>query len=89
MMRNIYDIAADEMENLLTKNNIEYTRKPIYEGWQFYIHGTDGDIICHNYSYGGNDGLWESMGFDWDEEDVTGHLTAQEVVSRLKEYYGM
>ena len=89
MIKNFYDAVADEMENLLTKNNIEYTRKPIYEGWQFYIHGTDGDIVCHRGSYGGYNGLWESMGFDWDEEDVTGYLTAQEVVSRLKEYYGM
>ena len=89
-MRNtVYDIAADEMEQLLIENGIKYIRKPLYEGWQFYIHGTDGDIVCHGASYGGNDGLWESMGFDWDEEDVTGHLTAQEVVSRLKEYYGM
>lgn len=89
MIKNFYDVVADEMENLLTKNNIEYTRKPIYEGWQFYIHGTDGDIVCHGGSYGGKDGLWESMGFDWDEEDVTGYLTAQEVINRLKEYYGM
>ena len=89
MTRNIYDIAADKMEKLLIENNIQYTRRSLYEGWQFYIHGTDGDIVCHGGSYGGKDGLWESMGFDWDEEDVTGHLTAQEVVSRLKEYYGM
>ena len=89
MMGNIYDIAADKMEKLLIENDIQYTRRSLYEGWQFYIHGTDGDIVCHGGSYGGDDGLWESMGFDWDEEDVTGHLTAQEVVSRLKEYYGM
>ena len=89
MTKNFYDVVTDEMENLLTENNIEYTRKPIYEGWQFYIHGTDGDIVCHEMSYGGYNGLWESMGFDWDDEDVTGYLTAQEVISRLKEYYGM
>lgn len=89
MTRNIYDIAADKMEKLLIENNIQYTRRSLYEGWQFYINGTDGDIICHGSSYGGDDGLWESMGFDWDEEDVTGHLTAQEVINRLKEYYGM
>lgn len=89
MTRTIYDAAANKMEQLLIDNNIKYRRKRCYEGWQFYIHGTDGDIICHEGSYGGDDGLWESMGFDWDEEDVTGHLTAQEVVSRLKEYYGM
>ena len=89
MTRNIYDIAADKMEKLLIENNIQYTRRSLYEGWQFYIHGTDGDIICHEGSYGGDSGLWESMGFDWDDEDVTGHLTAQEVINRLKENYGM
>lgn len=89
MTRNIYDIAADKMEKLLIENNIQYTRRSLYEGWQFYINGTDGDIVCHGASYGGDDGLWESMGFDWDDEDVTGHLTAQEVIDRLKENYGM
>ena len=89
MIKNFYDIVADEMENLLIKNNIEYTRKPIYGGWQFYIHGTDGDIVCHEMSYGGDSGLWESMGFVWDKGDVTGYLTAQEVIDRLKENYGM
>ena len=89
MTRTIYDAAADNMEGLLIANNIKYTRERLYEGWQFYIHGTDGDIVCHEMSYGGKDGLWESMGFDWDEEDVTGYLTAQEVIDRLKEYYGM
>lgn len=89
MTRTIYDAAADEMELLLIANNIKYTRERLYEGWQFFISNTDGDIVCHGGSYGGKDGLWESMGFDWDEEDVTGHLTAQEVINRLKEYYGM
>ena len=89
MMRTIYDAAADEMEKLLIENGIKYTRQPLYEGWQFYIHDTDGDIVCHYGSYGGNDGLWESMGFVWDEGDVTGYFTAQEVINRLKENYGM
>lgn len=88
MTRTIYD-AADEMELLLIENDIKYTRERLYEGWQFFISNTDGDIVCHGGSYGGKDGLWESMGFVWDEGDVTGRLTAQEVVSRLKEYYGM
>ena len=89
MTRTIYDIAADEMEQLLIENGIKYIRQPLFEGWQFYIKGTDGDIICHGGSYGGEDGLWESMGFVWDKGDVTGHLTAQEVINRLKENYGM
>ena len=89
MTKTMYDIVADHMECLLIVNNIKYTRERLYEGWQFYIEGTNGDIVCHGSSYGGKNGLWESMGFDWDEEDVTGYLTAQEVINRLKEYYGM
>lgn len=89
-MRNtVYDIAADKMEKLLIENNIEYNRIRLYEGWQFYIHNTDGDIVCHRGSYGGNDGLWESMGFVWDEGDVTGNLTAEDIIRMLKENYGM
>lgn len=89
MTGTIYDIAADEMEKLLIENGIKYTRQLLYEGWQFYIHGTYGDIVCHGGSYGGDDGLWESMGFVWDEGDVTGRLTAEDIVRMLKENYGM
>lgn len=89
-MRNtVYDIAADEMEKLLIENNIQYIRKHLYKGWQFFIEGTNGDIICHDGSYGGDDGLWESMGFVWDDGDVTGHLTTEKFVSLLKEHYGV
>lgn len=89
-MRNtVYDIAADKMEKLLIENNIGYNRIRLFEGWQFYIHNTDGDIVCHRGSYGGNDGLWESMGFVWDEGDVTGNLTAEDIIRMLKENYGM
>ena len=89
-MRNtVYDIAADKMEKLLIENNIEYNRIRLYEGWQFYIHSTDGDIVCHRGSYGGNNGLWESMGFVWDEGDVTGNLTAEDIIRMLKENDGM
>lgn len=89
MTRTIYDIAADEMEKSLIENGIKYTRQPLYEGWQFFINGTDGDIVCHRGSYGGRDGLWESMGFVWDEGDVTGCLTAEDIIRMLKENYGM
>ena len=40
-----------------------------------------GDVICHKYSYGGEDGLLEYMGVGipeyWDD-DVLGWLTADE-----------
>lgn len=89
MTRTIYDIAADNMECLLIVNNIKYRRERCYEGWQFFIDGTDGDIICNRCSRGGNNGLWESMGFIWDEGDITGNLTAREIITGLKEHYGM
>ena len=89
MTRTIYDAAADDMEDLLIANNIKYTRERCYEGWQFFISNTSGDIVCHRGSYGGRDGLWESMRFVWDEGDVTGRLTAKDIVRMLKENYGM
>ena len=89
MTRTIYDVAANKMEQLLIDNNIKYRRKRCYEGWQFFIDGTDGDIVCQRSSDGGRDGLWESMGFVWDEGDVTGSLTAEDIIRMLKENYGM
>ena len=89
MTRTIYDAAADNMEKLLIENNIGYNRLRLHDGWQFYIHDTNGDIGCHSGSYGGYNGLWESLGLAWDGEGVTGYLTAQEVINRLKVNYGM
>ena len=49
------------------------------------------DVICHKYSYGGNDGLLEMMGLLTDEEgeddDVIGWLTADEVYRRISADY--
>lgn len=45
------------------------------------------DAICHDYSYGGKEGLLEIMGLLTDEEayfdDVVGYLTAENVLSRI------
>lgn len=32
-----------------------------------------GDAICHDGSYGNEQSLWETMGFPWDDEDVSVH----------------
>jgi hypothetical protein len=46
------------------------------------------DVICHEYSYGGEKGLLEIMGLTDDEyEDVEGWLTADEVFSRIYTHY--
>lgn len=45
------------------------------------------DVICHDYSYGGSEGLLEIMGLLTPEEeqydDVVGYLTAENVLSRI------
>lgn len=41
------------------------------------------DVICHEYSYGGNDGYLEIMGLTQNEDDVEGWLTAEEVFDRI------
>lgn len=45
------------------------------------------DVICHKYSYGGEEGLLEIMGLLTEEEaeydDVVGYLTADNVFARI------
>lgn len=41
------------------------------------------DVICHKYSYGGEDGYLEIMGLTQNEDDVEGWLTAEEVFARI------
>ena len=45
------------------------------------------DVICHEYSYGGKNGLLEIMGLLTDEEaeydSVVGYLTAENVLARI------
>ena len=42
-------------------------------------------VICHEYSYGGREGLLEIMGLVDDdiEDDVQGYLTANDVFARI------
>lgn len=42
------------------------------------------DVICHRGSYGYEQGLLETMGMPEDGSDVTGYLTADEVIARLE-----
>ena len=49
------------------------------------------DVICHKYSYGGDEGLLEIMGLLTEEEaewdSVVGYLTADDVFSRIEKDY--
>ena len=44
-------------------------------------------VVCHDFSYGGKQGLLEVMGLVKDDEDVEGFLTANEVYNRIYEDY--
>ena len=41
------------------------------------------DVICHEYSMGGNKGLLEIMGLADREDDVEGWLSANDVFARI------
>ena len=46
------------------------------------------DVICHQYSYGGPEGLLEIMGLvEGDADDVEGWLTAKTVFARISKDY--
>ena len=45
------------------------------------------DAICHEFSYGGQDGLLEIMGLANSPDSVEGYLTADEVFDRIAKHY--
>ena len=47
------------------------------------------DVICENFSYGGTEGLLETMGLvDEDiDDDVQGWLTAEEMFIKIRDHY--
>jgi len=80
---NNFEKSCMELATKLISANVKFTYKKLYEGGKFQF--TNGaDAICHKWSYGGEQGFFETFGFEEDNGDVTGWLTADEVVSRLK-----
>lgn len=64
----------------LTNHNIPFTTRSFFNGLQ--IVGDGWDAICHDGSYGHEQGLIEVMGLDDGDtsfDDVIGYLTAEEV----------
>ena len=45
------------------------------------------DVICHQFSYGGDRGLLEIMSLNENYNNVEGFLTAEEVFKRIKADY--
>lgn len=85
----IFDEAKEELKRLMDERNIPYIIEKIdngdHHGYQVRFKGIHGDVVCSTFSYGGDKGLWESMGFTDDQGDTTGWLTAEEVVEMVIE----
>ena len=45
----------------------------------------DFDVVCHEYSYGGKDGLLEMWDRNGEDDDVVGYLTAKDVIAYILE----
>lgn len=67
----------------LYDRGIEFKAKSFFDGIQFIIGDWDWDAICHSGSYGHEDGLIEVMGLPQCQDDVIGHLTAEEVLNMV------
>lgn len=81
-------INQDEMMKLafgLRDRGIEFSVKSFYDGIQIVVGDWDWDAICHSGSYGHENGLIEVMGLPQCQDDVIGHLTAEEVLKMVDE----
>ena len=67
----------------LYDRGIEFKAKSFFDGIQFIIGDWDWDAICHSGSYGHENGLIEVMGLPQCQDDVIGHLTAEEVLNMV------
>lgn len=79
-------INQNEMMKLafgLYDRGIEFKAKSFFDGIQFIIGDWDWDAICHSGSYGHENGLIEVMGLPQCQDDVIGHLTAEEVLNMV------
>jgi len=67
----IYSATIIALEGMLKRENIPFVQERLWDGFKITFPWCDGDVVCHNGSYGSNWGHVESMGFPWDDEDVT------------------
>ena len=90
----------DKLENYLSENNINYNRGRHRDGFsdwdQILVYDDDRlvwDAVCHEYSYGYEQGLIEIMDHcpkglltedEREYDDVLGYLTAEDIIERLE-----
>ena len=92
MAREIYQEIL-RLEAMLKENNIPYEKGEALNGWQicypcFALIKRACSVIEHDGSYGREEDRLEIMGLLTVEEEkydsVVGHLTAEDVLSRIK-----
>ena len=85
-MKNKYFDRMDYIAARLDDAKVPNTFHELYEGYQIRFPWSEGDVACHDGTYGANDGMVETYQFPWDEDDVT-VLTPAECAERIIELY--
>ena len=74
----------------LMEKGIAFTFHALHDGYQISVNDPKTqeykwDAVCHNFSYGHDEGLLEIMGeiVDNDYDAVEGWLTAEDILKRL------
>ena len=73
------------LANGLMARGIDFKFRTLFEGYQIICDGWD--AVCHEFSYGGKNGLIEIMGdiVKVEGDDVEGYLTAETILNRIDE----
>lgn len=84
-MNRLYMVELTRLMTGLMERNIGFTFTPFMNGGKVQVADNSWDAICHDGSYGHNEGLLEIMGSIVQNEydSVEGYLTADEILKRL------
>lgn len=76
----------DKIAMFCIHNDIPFSYKTLFDGYQLTFPWCEGDVICHFGSYGCFEGFVESYMFPWDKGDVS-MLTPEEFCKKLARYH--
>ena len=84
-MNLVYPVALNNLIEMCEQADVAISKVQFYlNGFVVYFEGfPNANAVCHNSSYGNKYGLWETMGFPWDGDDVS-VLNAYELVSEIR-----
>lgn len=85
-MKNKYFSPIYTIISILNRYNIPHELYDCYEGFQIRFNWCDGDVACHNTTYGADNGYVETFRFPWDNDDVS-MLKPKEAAEKICNYY--